>query len=401
MPSLRNRLTDAQVRSIKTSGWYPDGAGLYIQVTSPTAKSWVYRYAKKGKEHRLGLGPYPTIELKAARGLADECRKLLAQGEDPKVHLKRRRFAGNEDTREWTFEECAEAYMDVQRPSWSNPKHAQQWKNTLTNYAYPYIGKLNVDSIGTNEVVDCLQPIWAEKTETASRVRQRIESVFNWARAKGYRNSENPADWKGLIENILPAPKRLTVPKHHPYMEVDQLPEFYGWLIRKNSVSAQSLRFLILTAARNGEARGALYSEIDAKKSIWKLPASRMKARIEHRVPLSSEAMSVVESTKAITTGDYVFSTQGVKEITEAALRKLLGGYIKESKTKHCVLHGFRSSFRVWAETNSSLGFAVLETAIAHRKGNSVESAYLDNDFIEERRVLMEEWSQFLLSGES
>ena len=401
MPSLRNRLTDAKTRTIKKNGWYPDGAGLYIQVTSPTAKSWVYRYTKKGTEHRLGLGPYPTIELKAARGIADECRRLRAEGEDPKAHLKGRRFEGEAYARERSFEECAEAYMVTQRPSWSNAKHAQQWTNTLTSYAYPYIGKLNIDSITTNDVVACLEPIWAIKTETASRVRQRIESIFDWARAKGYRNSENPAVWKGLIQSILPAPKRLTARKHHPYMEQDQLPAFYSWLASKNTVSAQSLRFVILTAARHGEGRGTLYSEVDEKNRLWTLPPERMKTGKWHKVPLSSEAMRVIDDTKTYMTGDFAFSSTGVKGISETALRNLLGKYIAESKTKHCVVHGFRSSFRVWAASESDLGYAIKEMALSHNTGNSVASAYLNNDFIEDRRVLMEDWARFLVSGEN
>ena len=398
MPSLRNRLNEAKIKSLKEKGWYLDGAGLYLQVTGPTAKSWVYRYSKQGKEHRLGLGPYPTVELKSARLAAAGCRKLLEEGEDLKAHLKTRRSPGSVEHKEWDFEACAEAYMEAQRDSWSNPKHAQQWKNTLTHYAYPYIGQLNIDSVTTNDVVDCLQPIWAEKTETAKRLRQRIESVFDWARAKGFRKSQNPAIWKGLIENILPNPKRLKEARHHPYMKVEQVPDFYAWLSKKNTVSSLSLRFLLLTAARNGESRGALWSEIDHKDNIWSLPPTRMKTRKLHTVPLSSEAQAILEAAKPFSTGDNVFSLKQDTAISETSLRKVLRSYIQARDIEHCVLHGFRSTFRIWAEANSNLGFAILETALSHRKGDSVQSAYLDNKFIEERRDLMELWSKYLTS---
>lgn len=401
MAALLNRLSQVKINSITKKGWYPDGGNLYLQVTSPTAKSWAFRYKFNVREYRLGLGSYPAIDLKRARQVAGEYRTLLQSGENPKTVRQRKKFQLSKDGKSWTFEACAIAYMEIQRPSWSNAKHAQQWENTLANYAYPSIGDHKIDELGIDHIIACLEPIWATKTETAVRLRQRIEAVIDWAKAKGISEAENPARWKGLLDKVLPAPRRLSIPRHHPYMALSDVPAFYSWLCQKQSVTALSFRFLMLTAARNAEARRTQLSELDIENQTWSLPPDRMKPRIHHKVPLSVESLAVINQAKDYSDGYNLFSAQQGKAISEASLRKMLGSYIEYTNISHCVPHGFRSCFRIWAETQSNLGFAVLETAISHKRGNSVQAAYLDTDFLEERRELMTSWASFLTGNRS
>ena len=401
MAQISKRLTQARAEKLSDPGWYPDGQNLYLQVNSLSSKSWVFRYSVKRKETRLGLGSYPQISIARAREKAAELRSLLQEGVDLKAHREEKRRQAEQEQMVSTFRACSEAYIKAQAPSWSNHKHAQQWSNTLRDYAFPTIGEMDVSDISVDDVVDCLQPIWGTKTETAKRVRQRIEAILDWAIIRGLRKDNNPARWKGFLDKILPPPNRIAPVTHHPYMSIELLPSFYSWLSRKGSLSALCLRFLILTGVRQMEARGARWDEIDREQALWSLPPERKKERKPLTIPLSVEALGVLDRMTGLSSGELVFSTTGKTPLSEAALRKLLKSYLAETQADHCVLHGFRSCLRIWAEKETNFGFAVLEKVLAHSLGGQVQAAYLQNEFLEDRRVIMNKWADYLVSEES
>lgn len=396
MAQVSNRLTQARAGNLAVPGWYPDGQNLYLQVRSRTSKSWVFRYSVRRKETRLGLGSYPAVSIAKAREKAAKLRSLLQDGIDLKAFRLEERKQAEKRESSSTFRCCAAAYIETQSYSWSNVKHAQQWSSSLQAYAFPVLGDIDVSVITVDEVVSCLQPIWSTKTETAKRVRQRIEAVIDWAIIRGLRRDNNPARWKGFLDKILPPPNRVAPVKHHPYMAIEELPKFYLWLDRKKTVSALCLKFLVLTGVRQMEARGATWTEINFEKAVWILPRERKKERKPMTIPLSGHALQVLETIKSYGSDFYVFSPIGEACISEAALRKLLKSYLAETQSQHCVLHGFRSCLRIWAETKTNYGFAVLEKLLAHTPGSHVQAAYLQNDFLEERRDILELWANYL-----
>ena len=396
MAQISNRLTQAKAAKLTAPGWYPDGQNLYLQVKSLTSKSWVFRYSVRRKEARLGLGSYPAVSIAKARDKAAELRSLLQDGIDLKAFRLEQRKQSERRESSSTFRSCAAAYIEAQSSSWSNLKHAQQWSNSLQTYAFPVLGGVDVSEITVDEVVSCLKPIWSTKTETAKRVRQRIEAIIDWSIIRGLRTDNNPARWKGFLDKILPPPNRVAPVKHHPYMAIEELPQFYSWLDRKRSVSSLCLQFLILTGVRQMEARGAIWSEINFEKAVWVLPRERKKERKPMTIPLSDRALQILETIKSYGSDFYVFSPAGQACISEAALRKLLKSYLEETQSQHCVLHGFRSCLRIWAETRTNYGFAVLEKLLAHTPGSHVQAAYLQNDFLEERRDILELWTKYL-----
>jgi len=395
MASLTNRLTGNRINQMQESGWFPDGQNLYLQVTSPSAKSWVFRYKIARRERRLGLGSYPEIPLKRAREIAANYRSLIQEGRDPKKVRDEERAKAKREQKPSSFEACSKAYIELQEPGWSNRKHANQWRNTLRDYALPSVGELDVSEIKVDDVLNCLQPIWSTKTETANRVRQRIEAIIDWAIAKGLRESSNPARWKGHLDKILPAPKKVTPVQNHPYMAIEHIPTFYAWLTKKDTVSALCLRFLILTGVRQSEAREAEFSEIDFAQENWRIPGHRMKMRQAHIVPLSQDAIDIVKRVSITSECGYLFSSKKMNPLSETAIRKLLGSYLEESNQPHCVLHGFRSCLRIWAE-KKNYSWSVGEKLIAHNVGNQVQAAYLQTDFLEERRKAVKEWDEFV-----
>lgn len=289
-----------------------------------------------------------------------------------------------------TFEEAAERYIEAHKAGWKNAKHAAQWTTTLKTYAYPLIGESPVQAIDTGLVLKVLEPIWTTKTETANRLRGRIESVLDWARVRGYRERENPARWRGHLEQLLPAPSKVQRVQHHAALPYADLPKFMEALRAQDGVSASALEFAILTVARTGEVIGAKWSEIDLKERVWTIPAERMKAGKEHRVPFSARTLAILKSMKALGSGEYVFPGLNNKALSNMALLMLLRRMGREDITAH----GFRSTFRDWAAERTNFPAEVAEMALAHAVGDKVEAAYRRGDLFAKRRELMTAWAK-------
>lgn len=393
MAKLIKRLSALKVRKLTKPGWYPDGEGLYLQVSPSGSKSWVYRYKKAGKEHRHGLGRYSADNsLEDARLAAGMCRKLRRGGFDPIEH-KRQKHADRllEDAKAVTFKECATQYIESNKSGWKCKKHESQWTNTLTTYAYPYIGDIPVQKIDVGMVMQVIEPIWQEKTETASRVRQRIEKILDWAKVRQYRTGDNPAQWRGNIENLLPKRSKVQKVQHFKAMPYVDVPDYFKTLRKAKSLSAKALAFTILTATRNNEVRESKWCEIDLDNGIWTIPEERMKAEKTHRVPLTQECLLILEEAKKYKVDDYIFPGLGEnKPLSNQALLKTL-------KNQHPTLtvHGFRSSFRDWCAEMTAYPREVAEAALAHTLGNATEAAYQRGDIFIKRRKLMNSWTDY------
>jgi len=396
MAKKSEQLTALKVKKLKEAGSYPDGQGLYLQVSKSNNKTWFYRYQTNGKGHKHGLGSYPTITLDMARKKATACRILRDKGIDP-IEYKKQQTLDEElaKLKGITFEKCATAYIDSHKAGWKNRKHEQQWRNTLKTYAYPYIGKLAVKSIDTGLVLKVLEPIWYEKTETATRVRQRIENILDWAKVRKYRTGENPALWRGHLDKTLPKPTKVQKVKHFDAMPYVDVPKYFQKIRKTETLAAKALAFIILTASRNGEARGATWTEIDLTKGVWELPAERMKAGRPHRVPLSKEAIKVLKEAKKFSHDEYVFAgLKKGKPISEAAIRNLI-----KTDYSDVTIHGFRSSFRDWCAEITNYPREVAEAALAHTLKDKTEAAYQRGDIFMKRRKLMDAWAGYCQRG--
>jgi integrase len=387
------RLTALGVSRAKVPGYYPDGAGLYLQITATGAKSWVYRFMLAGKAREMGLGPLPDTSLSEARGKALEARKLRREGIDPIERRKATRAAARLDAAlAITFKECAARYIASHSKGWRTRKHAELWTNTLATYAEPVLGALPVQGISTRLVMDVLEPIWAKKPETAGRVRQRIESVLDWARVHGYREDENPARWRGHLDNLLPPQAKVARVVHHPALPYVETGSFMAALRTQEGVGAKALEFAILTAGRTGEVLGARWDEVDLDSKTWIIPAGRMKGEREHRVPLSAPAIAVVAALKQNRTGDHVFpGGKTGRPLSNMAMLVLL----RRMNRSDLTVHRFQSTFRDWAAERTAYPNEVVEMALAHAVGNKVEAAYRRGDLFEKRRRLMDDWAAF------
>jgi integrase len=398
MAKTVKRLKDMQIRRLSKPGSYPDGEGLYLQVRTSGAKDWFYRYEVDGKGRKRGLGSYPTISLEQARDDALECRQLRQQGIDPVDYAKaQRQKEALDEAKSFTFKECALAYINSHQQGWKNRKHESQWRNTLDTYAYPTIGDIGVQDIDIGLVLDVLEPIWYEKTETASRVRQRIENILDWATVKQYRSGDNPALWRGRLDKLLPKRVKVQKPVHFPAMDYRELPGYFQALRKRDSVATRALAFTILTAARNGEARAVTSDELDIKGKVWTIPDNRMKADREHRVPLSAEALKIIKEMEPFKrhTDHFIFPGQAhAKPISEASLLKIV-----KQQDKTLTVHGFRSTFRDWCAEQTSFPREVAEAALAHSIRDKTEAAYQRGDLFEKRRRLMDQWMQYCLKG--
>ena len=386
-------LTALRVGKEKKPGLYSDGLGLYLQVRAGGAKSWIFRYRTNGKLRDMGLGSATAVSLSQAREKAAACRSLRANGIDP-IDTKREESAKSraEFSRAMTFEQCAAAYIEAHRAGWKNAKHAAQWTATLATYAYPVFGTEPVAAVDTSMVLKVLEPIWNTKTETASRLRGRIESVLDWARVREFRHGENPAHWRGHLDHLLPKRSKVAAVKHHAALPYDQVPAFMASLRAEVGVAARALEFCILTASRTGEVLGARWSEIDIKAKVWTVPPERMKARREHRVPLSDRAMMILRQMRELPRDEFVFP--GGKEkrpLSGMAFLMLL----RRMKRDDLTAHGFRSTFRDWAAERTSFPREVAEMALAHTISDKVEAAYRRGDLFEKRRRLAEAWAAF------
>jgi integrase len=395
------KLTALDVTRAKGPAVLHDGGGLYLRVSGTGAKSWVFRFQLGGKRRDMGLGPYPGFSLAEARGRAAQHRKQRHDGIDPLTERKAVRSAARLDAAmTLTFRECAESYITAHNAGWRNARHAAQWPTTLNAYVYPVFGALPVQAIDVGLVMKALEPIWTEKPETASRVRGRIESVIDWATARGYRQGENPARWRGHLENLLPRRSKIRRVEHHAALAYDDLPEFLVRLRGRAGMAALALEFVILTAARTGEALGATWGETDLSAKVWTVPVVRMKAGREHRVPLCDAALVVLNKARPcalMRNGDLdpaapVFP--GLRRsvpLAPGAMMALLRRMGRDDLT----IHGFRSSFRDWAAESTNYPREVVEMALAHTVGDKVEAAYRRGDLFERRRRLMADWAQF------
>jgi integrase len=394
MASVINKLSAAGVAKESAPGLYGDGGGLYLQIAKGGSKSWIFRFMIAGKPRYMGLGSIDTFSLREARERAKEARKLVADGIDP-IEARRERVAEAraDDAKLINFSEAAERYIKAHAAGWKNPKHADQWRNTLATYADPVIGPLSVAKVDTAHIMQIIEPIWTEKTETASRVRGRIESVLDWATARRYRSGENPARWRGHLDKLLPARSKVAKVRHHPAMLYADLPAFMQRLRALDSISARALEFTILTAVRTSEAIGATEAEFDLLFKVWTIPAERMKANRPHRVPLSDRVLEILKTTPREANSPYVFpGAKRGKPLSNMAMLELLQGI---EGTEGLTVHGFRSTFRDWAAERSSFPREIAEAALAHVVKDKTEAAYQRGDLLEKRRKLMVAWASY------
>lgn len=378
-----HKLTDRTIKAVKEHGRISDGGGLYLRVKPTLTKSWSFMWTPKGgKRREIGLGPYPEISLADARETAATYRTLVAKGGNPESENKREHGK--------TFGEAADAFMRAMAPKWSNAKHRYQWEQTLGSSYCAAIRNRPVSEIGLADVLGILQPIWSDKQETASRLRARIERVLAFAKVKGWREGDNPATWRGNLDAILPKRKKRETVRHHPAMPYGDVPAFVEEIRRREAVAARALEFLILTAARTGEAIGATWSEIDLDKAVWTIPAERMKLRREHQVPLTEPALAVLRPLYDGRVSQYVFPGQKPhKPLSNMAMQLLL----RRMKAEGFTVHGFRSSFRDWAGDETSFPREIAEGCLAHLVGNETERSYRRRDAIEKRRQLLSAWA--------
>jgi integrase len=403
MARQQQRLSALQVSKLTKPGLYSDGGGLTLQITATGAKSWLFRYMVAGKAHGMGLGPTHTVSLAEARQRALDARKLLLDGINPLVAKKQHQIAAAlANAKMMTFDQCAEAYILAHKAGWKNAKHGDQWANTLNTYASPVFGHLPVAEIDTALVVKSLAPIWETKTETASRVRGRIESVLGWATTSGYRTGENPARWKGHLENLLATISKSSRTKNHPSLPWQRSGAFMSALRARAGVSARAVEFAILTACRSGEVRGARWAEFDLTGRIWTIPAERMKAKREHQVPLSDAALAVLESIPKDDDAEVVFAGTKRQPLSDMSLTAVIRRMNSDDKSvwvdangDGITVHGFRSTFRMWAAEATNYPREVAEHALAHQLPDAVERAYQRGSQFTKRAALMAEWAVY------
>jgi integrase len=395
----------------KKPGMYHDGGGLYLQITSASARSWVFRYwvADRdpgtgeflrddagricGRSREMGLGSLHIVSLQDARDLAGEYRRMRRVGVDP-IEAKRTAQMQQrlDSVKAITFKRCAADYIEAHRSEWKDPKHLQQWQNSIAQHAEPVIGDLSVQAIDTTAVHKVLAPIWTSIPETAGRLRGRIEAILDRAKVLGYRTGENPARWRGHLDKLLPKPSKVRKVEHHAAMPFAEIPKFMAALHMHETVVARALEFLILTAARSSEVLGAKWNELDLQGAVWTVPGERMKASKAHRVPLAPAALRIVNAMAASKGGEFVFpGNNSGDSLSEKVLWKML----RRMKIENVTPHGFRSTFRDWAAERTSYQNHVVEMALAHTIGDKVEAAYRRGDLFEKRRKLMHAWAQF------
>jgi integrase len=396
-------LTDRQCRQAHQPAALIDGNGLRLKVSETASgglsKRWVLRFTlADGRQREAGLGAFPDVSLGEAREKAAELRKQAKAGADPlaeREQAKRQKAA--EAARAMTFKAAAEAYIAAHETSWKNPKHRQQWRNTLEAYTYPVIGAVAVADVDQAMVMAILDPIWRDKTETASRLRGRLEAVLDWATVRGHRKGENPARWRGHLQKALPARGKAQRVKHHAAVPFEAMPGFWQALQAREGAGADCLAFTILTAPRSGEARGATWGEIDLAEAVWTIPSERMKAGSAHRIPLSDEALAILEKRRKLAgdpeAGDWVFPSDmskgaALSDMTLTALMRRMG-YAE-------TVHGFRSTFRTWADERTGHAYEVKEAALAHAVGDATVRAYARGDLFDRRRQLMDDWARYV-----
>lgn len=401
MSRVANRLSSKSVAAKREPGYYPDGAGLYLQVTraSPGAaasKSWILRFALNKHSREMGLGSLANVSLAEARTRAAELRRQLHEGKDPIAARHAARAIDSAlSNAAMSFDACAAAYIAAHRDAWRNAKHAAQWENTLARYASPVIGALPVAVVELSHVMRILEPIWRTKTETAVSLRGRIESVLAWAAVRGYRRGDNPARWRGHLDQLLAMPSKVNRREHHASLPYLSMARFMSALRQQTGTGARALEFVILTAARSGEVRGATWGEVDLNGRVWVVPASRMKSGREHRVPLSRAAIALLTSGGSGQVADLLFPAPRGGPLSDMTLTAVMRRMRVEA-----VPHGFRSTFRDWCAECTDCPREVAEMALAHAIGDKVEAAYRRGDLFEKRAALMNLWGDYCAAAE-
>jgi integrase len=388
------KLSALDISRTTKPGRYADGGGLYLQVAPGGSKQWLLRYMLNGQARQMGLGSVNTFKLAEARERARRFRQQLADGVDPiEARKGERQQAMAERAKQITFADAAAKYIAAHQAGWRNAKHAAQWETTLAAYAFPVVGALSVAAIDTAHIMQVLDPIWSTKTETASRVRGRLEAVLDWATARGYRRGDNPARWRGHLSKLLPAPNRVRRVRHHGAMPYADVPAFMSLLRQRDAISPRALEFIILTAARSGEVLGATWDEIDLVEKVWTVPASRIKSGKEHRVPLSDRVLEILAALPRIEGNEHVFpgarEGRGLSHVTMFELLRSMDG------VNGITTHGFRSSFRDWCFEQTTFSREVVEAALAHRLKDKTEASYRRGDALAKRRGLMAAWAGY------
>ncbi|HEV7910182.1 MAG TPA: tyrosine-type recombinase/integrase [Methylocella sp.] len=382
-----NKLSARAAATFSRPGRHSDGGNLFLAIDKTGRRRWTFLWRRGGTTHEIGLGSASAVSLARARELASEYRDGLAKGVSP---LERREAEQRARDGKKTFGACADALLDAKSSEWRNAKHRAQWKMTLEEYAKP-LRALPVDGVTTEAVLSVLQPIWQSIPETASRLRGRIEAVLDFAKAHGWRAGENPAAWRGHLALILPRRSKLAR-GHYAAMPFDDVPAFIGKLREREATAALALEFAILTAARSGEVLGARWAEIDVEEKVWTIPASRMKGGREHRVPLSTKVLAILERLCVVRSGPFVFPGQRHGNLLSPRALEMV---LHRMKIEGVTVHGFRSAFRDWCGETTSFPRELAEAALAHVSGDATERAYRRGDALEKRRKLMEAWAGF------
>lgn len=399
MGSKAKELSALAVQRLTAPGMHAVGgvAGLYLCVSPSGSRSWIARVNVDGKRREMGLGSFPDVSLSIAREKARAARSDTIMGIDPVANRKEARSARQAlKATQKTFADCAKAYIEAHSDSWRNAKHRAQWPSTFETYVYPTMGTVLVGEVTQAHVMAVLLPIWKTKTQTATRLRGRIEQVLAWATAAGFRQGENCARWTGLLDQLLPAPGKVSKPKHHPAVRVDDMPAFIKALRQHDGLSPKALEFAVLTAARSGEVRGANWAEIDLEAAVWTVPKERMKAGKEHRVPLNTQAIKLLEAMPRIEGTELVFPAPRGGQLSDMALTALTRRMnFRDDAGRVCVPHGFRSSFRDWVFERTDYPRDLAEAALAHALENKVEAAYRRGDALERRRAMMQAWANY------
>jgi len=393
MAKIAKELKALEVARLTKPGLHNVGgvSGLSLHIVPTGARTWILRVMVAGKRREMGLGSFPTVTLAGAREAARLARAKIESGIDP-IEEKRAQKSALAASRAsaQTFQQCAEAYIAAKESGWKNAKHADQWRNTLATYAYPVMGNLLVSDIGQEHVMKIIEPMWTEKTETATRVRGRIENVLDWATVRKYRTGDNPARWRGHLDKLLAAPEKVTKVEHHAALPYNTINGFMSELRKEAGMGARALEFAILTAARSGEVRGATLDEVDLDAGVWTIPADRMKAGKEHQIPLSEDAIQVIRGINREAGIKLLFPSAKGTELSDMTLTAVL-----RRMEKPVTAHGFRSTFRDWAGETTAYPREVIEHALAHQLKDKAEAAYARGTLLDKRRRLMVDWAKY------
>ena len=394
MPKIARELSALEVKRLVAPGFVAVGgvAGLNMQISASGTRSWVLRVVVGVRRRDMGLGAFPGVTLAQAREKARQARETIDQGKDPILERERAQsLLRAEQSNAITFKVAALAYINAKSGEWKNIKHLAQWNTTLEKYVYPVIGALQVAHVEHGHILKILEPIWSTKTETASRLRGRLENVLDWAKARGYRTGENPARWRGHLDKLLATPNKIAKVVHHPAVPVGEVHAFYTGLQQREGRSARALEFLLLTAARSGEVRGATWGEFDLEVGLWTIPAGRMKGEAEHRVPLVDSALEILRTMPRLEGSEFVFAAPKGGQLSDMALTAVM-----RRMGLAYVPHGLRSTFRDWAAEHTNYPRELAEKALAHALASKVEAAYQRGDMLDKRRGMMAAWAKFI-----